>query len=146
MKKFNKAIIAAILTTSLYGTAFAHGGEMKKYGIVELPHPLKLAIEKSDELKLDTKQQETLSAIIGENPIKVLPLFEAADKLEKKIKHSFMHDDKSKAELEADIKELTKLKTQITEYQMSVIEKMKATMSKEQWGKLIGLMKNKKGC
>jgi Spy/CpxP family protein refolding chaperone len=148
MRNIKKIGFALAVTVALCTASVAHEGgkEMRKYGILELPHPLKLALEKAEELKLDAKQQGALSAIIGENPVKIMPLFESANKLEKKIKHSFMHDGKSKAELETDVKELTKIKAQITDYQMNVIDKMKAILSKEQWNQLISIMKGKQGC
>ena len=82
--------IITIVTALLLTAPLRAEGELHRYGLVQLPHPVgKLAAE-PERFQLTPEQQEGVEAIVAEVPAKMHAMLEAAKEKEEAIRRAVL--------------------------------------------------------
>lgn len=122
-----------------YASAKMKKSSAKKHkaGAVELPHPMHILMSSTKELNISNKQQEQLDAILATVPTKMHAMMDMAETLEHSIKEAVMHEKKTKESLASDIDFLQSVKREISDTQISTINRIQNILSDKQYDGLI---------
>ncbi len=112
--------------------------------LVELPHPVKIILANEEKLKITKEQKEKIEKeMLSVFPQKIHGAMDKAKILEDKIKDAVMKEDKTKADLKADIQALADIKIQITNDHIDALNKLDTILNKEQHKQIMELLKKK---
>jgi hypothetical protein len=129
MRKQIIAITAALLLTA----PLRAEGELHRYGLVQLPHPVgKLAAE-PERFQLTPEQQEGVEAIVAEVPAKMHAMLSEAKAAEEKIRRAVLDGGNNPDSLDRSLEELAELKRRISALHIDALERLRGVLTPDQF-------------
>ena len=135
--KYLSWIAAFILSTTAYANE-----EMHRLALVDLPHPMHLLIEHSDELDINATQHQAIEKMMQHVPSTMRPMMQEAKTREKAIIHAVMqeHQSSDNPQLIKQLDELASLKRRISITHIGALNKLQNTLSPAQYQKLLQML------
>ena len=130
--------IITIVTALLLTAPLRAEGELHRYGLVQLPHPVgKLAAE-PERFQLTPEQQEGVEAIVAEVPARMHAMLEEAKEKEEAIRRAVLDGGDNPDSLDRSLEELAELKRRISVFHVEALSRLRGVLTPDQFRAVTG--------